>query len=238
MLTRASLQPRDRLCLALDVADVDTARALLDQVAAHVGIVKIGYRLGYAGGLDLINELAAAGTKVFADFKLHDIDNTVADGVASLSARGAALMTTHAYPKTMRAAVAARPEHGPVLLGVTVLTSMDDADLAEAGYAMGVSELVEKRARDAAVAGMGGLVCSAAEAESLRAILPDTMLLVTPGIRPAGAERGDQKRVMTPERAIRAGADILVIGRPILAADDPAEAARAILGEIETALAG
>ena len=166
-----------------------------------------------------------------SSIKLHDIGNTVAQGVKSVARLGATFLTVHAYPQTMRAAVEAR-EGSLRILAVTVLTSSDDADLAEAGYACGTAALVARRAAQARDIGVDGLVCSAEEAAELRAIAGPKLMLVTPGIRPAGSDSGDQKRVMTPRAAIAAGADYLVVGRPILAAGDPKAAAQAIIEEI------
>ena len=158
---------------------------------------------------------------MFLDLKLHDIGNTVEKGVESVARIGATFVTVHAYPQTMKAAVAARGSAGLRILAVTVLTSYDDADLEAAGYALGVSSLVARRAAQAREIGVDGLVCSAEEAAALRSLVGTSMVLVTPGIRPAGAAAGDQKRVMTPARAIAAGADYLVVGRPIVEAADP-----------------
>jgi orotidine-5'-phosphate decarboxylase len=171
----------------------------------------------------------------FLDLKLHDIGNTVAKGVESVAALGASFLTVHAYPQTMHAAVDARKGSGLRLLAVTVLTSYDDADLAAAGYDFTVSELVGERAAQARDVGIDGLVCSGEEAAMLRPIVGAGMVLVTPGIRPAGAAAGDQKRIMTPTAAIAAGADHLVVGRPIVAAPDPKSAAEAIIAEIAKA---
>jgi orotidine-5'-phosphate decarboxylase len=167
--------------------------------------------------------------------KLHDIGNTVAQGVKSVARMGVSFLTVHAYPQTMHAAVDAAGDSGMRILAVTVLTSYDDADLAAAGYDFTVPELVAERAAQARDIGVDGLVCSAEEAANLRSIVGAGMVLVTPGIRPAGAEAGDQKRVMTPAAAVKAGADYLVIGRPIVAAADPKAAADAIVAEIATA---
>ena len=157
-----------------------------------------------------------AGKQVFLDLKLHDIGNTVAQGVESVARLGATFLTVHAYPQTMQAAVDARAGSSLRILAVTVLTSYDDADLAAAGYDLTVRELVAERAAQARDIGVDGLVCSAEEAARLRAIVGPGMVLVTPGIRPAGADAGDQKRIMTPAAAIAAGADYLVVGRPII----------------------
>ena len=226
------LAPRDRLILALDVSSVDAARKMVDRVGDAVGVFKIGYQLAYAGGLPFAEELIRAGKRVFLDLKLHDIGNTVAKGVESVAKLGATFLTVHAYPQTMKAAHAAAAGSGLKILAVTVLTSYDDVDLAAAGYELGVGELVAARAEQARDIGIDGLVCSGEEAANLRPLVGANMLLVTPGIRPAGAESGDQKRIMTPTAAIAAGADYLVVGRPILEAPDPKAAAEAIVAEI------
>jgi orotidine-5'-phosphate decarboxylase len=228
------LKPRDRLIVALDLSSVEEAAAMVARLGDAVSFYKIGYQLAYAGGLDYAPKLTAAGKRLFLDLKLHDIGNTVAQGVRSVAKLGTSFLTVHAYPQTMKAAVAARGG-GLRILAVTVLTSYNDADLADAGYAGTVTELAVQRAAQAREIGVDGLVCSAAEAPQLRAIAGGDLVLVTPGIRPAGAEAGDQKRVVTPAGAIAAGADYLVVGRPILAAPDPRAAAEAIVAEIEQA---
>jgi orotidine-5'-phosphate decarboxylase len=228
------MDPRDRLIVALDVASVARAETLIQQLGDAVAFYKIGYQLAFAGGLRLAETLVGADKKVFLDLKLHDIGNTVAKGVESVARIGASFLTVHAYPQTMRAAVAARPA-GLRILAVTVLTSYDNADLAEAGYVGSVPDLVMRRALQAHETGVHGLVCSAEEAAALRPAIGAQMTLVTPGIRPTGAASGDQKRIMTPSAAIAAGADYLVVGRPILDAPDPRGAATAIIAEIATA---
>jgi orotidine-5'-phosphate decarboxylase len=227
--------PRDRLIVALDVASVAAAETMIGRLGDSVTFYKIGYQLAYAGGLPLVRRLSGAGKKVFADLKLHDIGNTVGRGVESVAALGATFLTVHAYPQTMKAAVEARAGSGLKILAVTVLTSYDDGDLHAAGYRLGVSDLVEARAQQAQVLGVDGLVCSPEEAASLRRIVGHQMNLVTPGVRPAGAAAGDQKRIMTPARAIAAGADYLVVGRPVMEAPDPKAAADAIVAEIAQA---
>lgn len=217
-----------RLIVALDVPSVSEAEALVENLGDEVSFYKIGYQLAFAGGLQLARDLKASGRKVFLDMKLLDIDNTVAKGVESVVAMGVDMLTLHAYPKAMRAAVEAARGSPLCLLGVTVLTSMDGADLMDAGYAMSPEDLVFRRAAQARQSGMGGIVCSANEAEAVRRILGRGLAIVTPGIRPAGADHGDQKRVMTPSSALAAGATHLVVGRPITAAADPAAAAHAI----------
>jgi len=208
---------------------------MIGKLGDAVTFYKIGYQLAYAGGLPLVQKLSGAGKKVFLDLKMHDIGNTIARGVESVAKLGATFLTVHAYPQTMKAAVEAR---GPNLkiLAVTVLTSYDDGDLHAAGYRLNVSDLVEARAQQAQVLGVDGIVCSAEEAARMHKIVGHQMCLVTPGIRPAGSATGDQKRIMTPGRAIAAGADYLVVGRPILEAADPKAAAEAVQGEIKQAL--
>jgi orotidine-5'-phosphate decarboxylase len=227
-----SADPADRLIVALDLASRGEAERLVSDLGDAVSWYKIGYQLGFSGGLPLVAELSRMGKKVFLDFKLLDIANTVEKGVESVVALGAAMTTVHAYPQTMRAAAKAAAGTDLLVLGVTVLTSLDAADVAEAGYGDAPADLVLKRARQAAEAGIGGIVSSAEEAASVRAVLPAGMAIVTPGIRPAGGQAGDQKRVMTPAAALRAGATHLVVGRPITAAPDPRAAAGAILAEI------
>ena len=228
----SSIPARERLIVALDVPDAEAARAMIARLGDSVVFYKIGYQLGYAGGLPLIRELANSGKKVFADLKLHDIGNTVAKGVESVAKLGATFLTVHAYPQTMNAAVEARGASLQIL-AVTVLTSYDNDDLHAAGYRLNVTDLVEARAMQAQALGVDGLVCSAEEVSRLRAVTGAQMRLVTPGIRPAGADVGDQKRIMTPAKAIAAGADYLVVGRPIVEASDPKHAAEQIVAEIE-----
>jgi orotidine-5'-phosphate decarboxylase len=234
-LQPAKIAPRDRLIVALDVPGVAAAEAMIARLGDSVTFYKIGYQLAYAGGLPLVRELAASGKKVFIDLKLHDIGNTVARGVESIATSGAAFLTVHAYPQTMKAAVEGRAGSGLKLLAVTVLTSYDDNDLHAAGYRLGVSGLVEARAQQAQALGIDGLVCSPEEVSNLRKLVGHGMNLVTPGVRPAGAATGDQKRIMTPARAIAAGADYLVVGRPVMEAGDPRAAADAIVAEIAQA---
>jgi orotidine-5'-phosphate decarboxylase len=225
------MKPGDRLIVALDLSSVEAAQAMVAQLGDAVSFYKIGYQLAFAGGLAYAQTLTGAGKRVFLDLKLHDIGNTVAQGVKSVARLGATFLTVHAYPQTMKAAVDARGE-GLRILAVTVLTSYDDQDLKAAGYDASVRGLVAGRAAQARAIGVDGLVCAAEEAANLRAMTGPDMTLVTPGIRPAGAESGDQKRVMTPAAAIAAGADYLVVGRPILAASDPKAAALAIIADI------
>lgn len=230
------LDMRDRLIVGLDVSSVEEARAIVGRIGDAGTFYKIGYQLAYAGGFELARELIAEGKKVFLDLKLHDIANTVEQGVRSVAKLGATLLTVHAYPQTMRAAVAGKAGSSLKILAVTVLTSYDDSDLVEAGYApVPAAELVARRAAQARDIGVDGIVCAATEAARVREILGPGRLIVTPGIRPAGAEAGDQKRVVTPADAIRAGATHLVVARPIVKAADPRAAALAILAEMNAA---
>ncbi|MEX0954805.1 MAG: orotidine-5'-phosphate decarboxylase [Rhizobiaceae bacterium] len=226
---------RDRLIVGLDVPTVADAEQVVAGLGDTVSFYKIGYQLAYAGGLDFARDLISDGKKVFLDLKLLDIDNTVAKGVENIARLGAAMLTIHAYPKAMRAAVDAARGSGLCLLGVTVLTSMDDADLEQAGYAEGAAALAERRAGQARDAGMGGIVCAAPEAAKLRRVIGSDMALVTPGIRPIGSDAGDQKRIATPADALRAGASHLVVARPVVGASDRKAAATAILDEMRAA---
>ncbi len=225
-----------RLIVGLDLPNLDAARTAVDELGEAVSFYKIGHQLAFApqreNGLHLARDLVSQGKSVFLDLKLLDIDNTVMNGVASVAEMGVTMLTIHAYPKAMRAAVKAAEGSGLTLLGVTVLTSMDDSDLKEAGYAMGAADLVELRAKQARDAGMGGIVCSALEAGKIRDIVGKDMAVVTPGIRPAGADHGDQKRVMTPADALKAGASHLVVARPVVAASERQAAAKAIVAEM------
>ena len=207
---------RDRLIVGLDVPDIGEAEQIVAKLGDDVLYYKIGYQLAFAGGLEFARDLAREGKKIFLDMKLLDIDNTVASGVENIARMGMTMLTLHAYPKAMRSAVEAARGSGLCLLGVTVLTSMDETDLIEAGYEYDPHTLVLRRAEQARRAGMGGIVCSAEEAEAVRRILGPEPAVVTPGIR--------------------AGASHLVVARPIVKAPDPREAARAILAEMETAL--
>lgn len=225
------MDPRDRLIVALDVPSVNAAEAIVTRLGDTVSFYKIGYQLAFAGGLDYAPKLVQAGKRVFLDLKLHDIGNTVAAGVKSVARLGASFLTVHAFPQVMHAAVEAR-ENGLRILGVTVLTSLSDADLAKAGYAATVRELALLRAEQACEIGVDGLVCSPEEVSVLRDAVGNRLVLVCPGIRPTGADVGDQKRVATPAAAIGAGADYLVVGRPVIAASDPKAAAAAIVAEI------
>jgi orotidine-5'-phosphate decarboxylase len=230
------MDARERLIVGLDVPTLGEAEKMVSTLGDSVSFYKIGYQLVFAGGLEFARDLARDGKKIFLDMKLLDIDNTVASGVENIAKMGMSMLTLHAYPKAMRAAVEAARGSGLCLLGVTVLTSMDEADLAEAGYSGDPRSLVLRRAEQARAAGMGGIVCSAEESEVVREVVGPDMAIVTPGIRPTGSDRGDQKRVMTPYDALKAGSTHLVVSRPIVKADDPKQAAKAILDEMVSAL--
>jgi orotidine-5'-phosphate decarboxylase len=227
------MKAHNQLIVALDLPDPGHARKLVDQLGASVDFYKIGLELAYAGGgLTLADKLSAAGKKVFLDLKLHDIANTVKRASAQIARRGIEFLTVHAYPQTMAAAKEGVAGSALKLLAVTALTSYNDADLAEAGYRLTVRELVLHRAAQAKAIGIDGLVASAQEMPDLRRAVGKEMILVAPGIRPAGGDVGDQKRVATPTAAIKAGADYLVVGRPIVEAADPRAVAEAIQAEI------
>ena len=229
----SALTAKDRLMVALDVPTPDDARAMVKRLEGQAGVLKIGLELIYAGGLPLVEEFKTEGYKVFLDAKLFDIPNTVKSAVKSALSLGADYLTVHAYPQNVKAALEASEGSGMQVLAVTVLTSMEGADLRDAGYGTAdVAGVVAARVRACHGLGLNGFVASAHEAASLRAILGPTGLIVTPGVRPASSEAGDQKRVMTPLEAIRAGASHLVVGRPITQSADPAKVAAAIVSEI------
>ena len=227
----------DRLIVALDLSSRAEAENLVDRLGDSVSFYKIGYQLIYGGdGLAFGEELIAAGKQVFFDLKLFDIENTVEKGVEAIAKTGASFLTVHAYPKVMGAATRAAAGSSLKVLGVTVLTSYDSDDLMNAGYDRDVDSLVGLRAHLAKLAGMGGIVCSPHEAALVRTLIGDDMAVVTPGIRPKGSDDDDQKRIMGPAEALEEGASHIVVGRPITAAADPAEAARDIISDMEKAL--
>lgn len=227
------------LILALDVPDEAEALRLLDQVGGDLRWVKIGLQLFTRHGPDLVARVAARGYRVFLDLKLHDIPNTVAAAVESLAHLPVDLLTIHASggEEMCRAAeeVRRRVRPGLTLLGVTVLTSLDAEALAATGVSGGMEQQVLRLARLALGAGFGGLVCSPHELPVLRREFGPAPVIVTPGVRPAGSSSDEQKRVMTPQEAARAGASFVVVGRPILKHADPAAAARAVCAELATA---
>lgn len=221
-----------RLITALDLSTTDAADALVGALGPACSFYKIGLQLLPVGGMELARDLKARGNQVFLDFKLHDIPATVEKATRSITTAGADLLTIHAEPPVMRAAVEGRGDSGMKILGVTVLTAYDDAMLEEMGYRFGARDLVLRRVEQALECGVDGVVASPQEAGEIRARFGEGFLIVTPGIRPAGAETGDQKRIATPADALKAGATHLVIGRPISGAKDPEAAARAILQEM------
>ncbi len=228
----APADPRDRLIVGLDVATVAEAEAMVERLGDSVAIYKIGFELVMAGGLALAERLARSDKKVFVDMKLHDIGATVEKATRQVARLGAAFLTVHAYPQTLRAAAEGRGDSSLKILGVTVLTSWDAADIREAGFQDTPEELVARRVGHAVAAGADGVICAPTDLAGVRRIAPRPFLAVTPGVRPAGAALGDQKRVATPGEAIRAGADLLVVARPVIAAADPRAAAEDILAEI------
>lgn len=231
------MTPNDRLIIALDLPSVDDAQRAIDAIGDAGSFYKIGYQLMPIGGLDLASRLSDAGKKVFLDFKFHDIGATVERGVKSVAALGGDYLTVHAEPDVLEGAVQGRGDDPRLkILAVTVLTSLDQASLTKAGIDMRLEDLVLKRAEFAAEAGADGVVASAKEAKAIRSRFGDALKIVTPGVRPAGSAMDDQKRVVTPASAIAAGADQLVVGRPIIANSDPAKAARDIVSEISGAL--
>ena len=228
--------PDHRLIVGLDVPDTDAARALVARLGDSVGFYKIGLGLAPVGGFDLARDLKAAGKRVFLDLKLFDIGATVTAAVRALAPVAPDFLTVHGDPHVVRAAVAGRGAAPTRILAVTVLTSLDRADLDDGMTVAGeVPDIVVERARRALAAGADGVIASPREAGRLRA-LPEAAgrLIVTPGIRPAGSAAGDQKRIATPAAALGAGADHLVVARPIWTAENPRTAAEAILAEIAT----
>ncbi|AQX23302.1 MULTISPECIES: orotidine-5'-phosphate decarboxylase [Bartonella] len=221
-----------RLIVGLDVPDMKQAEKVVTQLGDYISFYKIGYQFVFSGGMEFVRDLIQARKKVFFDMKLLDIDYTIAKAVENIAKLGVSMLTIHAYPTAMQAAVSAAQGSDLCLLGVTVLTSMDEVDLKNAGYKENIADLTVKRAEQAREAGMGGIVASAREAANLRKIIGTDMALVTPGIRPAGSDKGDQKRVMTPREALDAGASHLVVARPIVQAINPLAAAKAILAEM------
>ena len=228
------MRVEDRLIVALDVPTLDDARRLVDALDGTVSFYKLGMWLLFQPGIDsLIDELTNAGRHLFLDYKLHDIGETVRHGAASIAQRGARFLTVHAEPQVMAAAVAGAAGSALDILAVTVLTSLDDAALQASGYGMTVQALARRRARDAAAAGCAGIIASAADdPNALREASGGSLLVVTPGIRMPGDPLGDQARTATPAEAVARGADYIVVGRPVVCAADPAQAAQRILGDM------
>jgi orotidine-5'-phosphate decarboxylase len=233
---------KDRLIVALDVATATQARQLAHSLGDSVSTFKVGKQLFTGEGPQFVRDLVASGRKVFLDLKFHDIPNTVAEAVKSASQLGVSMLTVHTSggSKMLKAAVEASRQSAtkPMILAVTVLTSLTDSDLQEIGVSGDVLTQVLRLGALATAAGCGGVVASAKEARELRRQLGDGFSIVTPGVRPAGSAAGDQARVVTPRDAIAAGASYLVIGRPILESADPARVASEIVGEIEPAQVG
>ena len=225
------------IILALDVESRSKAMSILKVTGEQLKWVKVGLQSYLRDGPELLSEIAGMGKRIFLDLKLHDIPNTMSKALESLSSLPIDMLTVHAtagpdaMSKCSMEAKAMMPE--VTLLAVTVLTSMDKANLSAIGVNSPVEEQVIKLATLASESGIGGVVCSPLELEILRPALPQETKLVTPGIRPSGSDQGDQKRIMTPSQAHRAGADYLVIGRPILAASEPSDALAKIIGEME-----
>jgi orotidine-5'-phosphate decarboxylase len=232
MSENAMVLTDERVFVALDLPSVEEARALVDRLGDSVASYKIGLQLLPIGGVALGRDLRAMGKNVFLDFKFHDIDATVEKATRSVAGLDAQFLTVHARPDVMRAAVKGKGHSSLKVLGVTVLTSLDQKALEDIGYNDNAENLVMRRVHQALDAGVDGVVASPLEAAAIRAVVPTSFLVVTPGVRPAGAAAGDQKRIATPAAALAAGASHLVIGRPISQASDPVAAARAIMAEI------
>lgn len=232
----APVMARDRLIVALDVPTAREARELVSRIGDAAGFYKVGLQLFTAEGPGFVRELAGSGRRVFLDLKLHDIPNTVSQAVKSATELGASMLTVHASGGVAMLQAAAEAAGNRLsLLAVTVLTSMSDDELSQIGVAGRVQAQVLRLAELARTAGCDGIIASARESEALRSALGEGFAIVNPGVRPAGSETNDQRRVATPGEAIRAGASHLVVGRPITRAADPAQAARAIGDEIERA---
>jgi orotidine-5'-phosphate decarboxylase len=231
------MKPQDRLIVALDVPGAEEARALVSRLAGKVGTFKVGSQLFTAAGPELVRELVGGGVKVFLDLKFHDIPNTVAAAVSEACRLGVALLDVHALggKAMMEAAAGALPAMGTHLLAVTILTSHDEESLGEVGVAGQVSESVRRLALLAHEAGLDGVVASPHEVGLIREACGGDFLIVTPGIRPAGSRAGDQARAATPGAALAAGADYIVVGRPVTEAPEPVGAVEGILAEMETA---
>jgi orotidine-5'-phosphate decarboxylase len=230
------MEARDRLIVALDVQDASAARALVDRLAGRVGLFKVGSQLFTAAGPDFVREIVGRGERVFLDLKFHDIPNTVAGAVAAASRLGVRLVDVHGLGgRAMMEAAAGATDDRTRLLAITVLTSHDEAALEPIGLAGPIPAAVQRLARLARDAGLDGVVASPHEVALVRAACGPDFLIVTPGVRPAGAAKGDQSRLATPSAALAAGADYVVVGRPIIEAADPAAAADAIVGEMSRA---
>jgi orotidine-5'-phosphate decarboxylase len=224
------------LIIALDVESAVQARTLVDTLGAEATFYKVGMELYAAAGMEFVRELIAGGKQVFLDLKLYDIGETVKRATAQVAQAGVRFLTVHGSKAGMQAAAAGRGSAPLQLLAVTVLTSLDQTDLADLGYPCPISDLVALRVRNAMAAGMDGIVCSPLEVAAVRSIAGERAILVTPGVRSAGAATGDQKRVATPAEALRNGANYLVIGRQVTRAGDPHAALQAIHAEVQSAV--
>jgi orotidine-5'-phosphate decarboxylase len=231
-----SLPARERMIVGLDLPNLKEAERMVARLGEAASFYKIGFELALSGGIPFAADLARSGKKIFLDLKVHDIGNTVSKAAERAAELGMSFLTVHAFMPTMRAAAEGRGKSALKILGVTVLTSWDDNDVKKEGYDVNVAELVSQRAARAREAGIDGLIASPMEAEALKKQVGGSLLIVTPGVRPAGSAAGDQKRVMTPGEAIKAGADHIVVARPVIAAPDPKAAAEAIVAEIQSAL--
>ena len=235
-MSEARIRPADRLILALDVATADEAKRLVDRLDGVVSFFKIGIVLHTACGLELVRWLVASGKRVFLDLKFFDVRQTVKDAVARVADLGVTFLTIHGNAEIVQGAVEGRGEGDLKLLAVTVLTNLDASDITDLGFPVSLEDLVLHRARLAVESGCDGVVASANEVRAIRREVGREPLVVTPGIRPRSSAPDEQKRIATPGDAIRAGADYLVVGRPIRTARDPRGAALAIIREMEDAM--
>lgn len=227
---------REKLIVALDYWNIEDARKLVRDLGDEVSFYKVGLGLQLVGGNEFAKELIAEGKRVFLDYKYYDIAETVQRAVAQAAELKITFLTVHGVASIMKAAVAGRGNSDMKVLGVTVLTSMDAEDIKEMGFECSVEDLVVARAKRALEVGVDGVIASALEVAELRKQTSNKLMIVSPGIRPSGGAKHDQKRVATPFEAMRAGADYLVLGRPIYAADNPKAAAQAIIQEMADAL--
>ncbi len=228
-MTITRLKADNRLIVALDEPDLASARKLINDLGDTVSFYKIGLTLLAQGGLSLCEELTEAGKLVFQDWKLHDIGAQVEGAAKAVSAGACDLLTVHAEPQVMRAAVAGRTGTRTKIIGVTVLTSLNQYDIDEMGYGMELADLVMRRVDQAVECGLDGIVSSPHEAAMIRARVPEGFMIVTPGVRPEGSDKGDQQRIATPQDALLHGASHVVVGRPITRAPDPIAATQSIL---------
>lgn len=235
-MNRTRIDPAGRLILALDVRTVEEAKRLVGQLEGVVSFFKIGIVLHTASGLELVKWLVGSGKRVFLDLKFFDVRQTVKEAVARVADLGASFLTIHGNAEIVQGAVEGRGESDLKLLAVTVLTNLDAADIRDLGFPVSLDELVLHRARLAVESGCDGIVASPNEVAAIRAALGRQPIVVTPGIRPESSAADEQKRIATPAKAIEAGSDYLVVGRPIRTAPDPREAALAIIREMEGAL--